>query len=295
LYNTDSEFVTDFSRLFGNAEWHLHKDWVLNAGGMLERSNLSGEHFSPRAMLHWHFAQGQTLRYGLTQAFRPPSTYEKFSNVRYYDPASGGLLDSTDVARGGVGVEKVLAREIGYLGDFPQVGLNLDVRIFEEEIQDYVKRKEYALSGSGGNDMAFDFVNGENFNTHGVEYQFKWQPWQGGQLIWSQTLLDSRQSVSAKFATRPYSSVGLMLMQRFAGGMDLSLMYHQVDASHFPGVDAESPAMSRTDLRLAWPLRFGAKRGEVSFVVQNLGPAYQDFLPDFYFRRQAYVMLRLDN
>jgi iron complex outermembrane receptor protein len=72
-------------------------------------------------------------------------------------------------------------------------------------------------------------------------------------------------------------------------------VYSKIDEIQFPGVTAVSPPTSRIDLRLAKQLRFGNKRGEIAFVVQNLGPAYQDFLPEFYFRRQAFVMLKLEN
>lgn len=293
LYNTDAEFATDFVRLFGNAEWRLHKDLVLNAGGMFERGNVSGDHLSPRVMLNWHLTEGHTLRYGLTRAIRPPSTYEKSGNVRYY--LNGTLLDSTTVARGNVGPELVLSREIGYLGEFPRLGLNLDVRVFEEDVRDYIKSFNYALPGSGGNNQAVDFRNGEDFNIHGVEYQIKWQPWRDGQLIFNQSLVDNSQSVSGTYSPRPFHSMGLMLMQKLPQGVEASLMYYQVDASHFPGTDAQAPAMSRIDFRLAKALHLGSRRGEISLVVQNLGPSYQDFLPSFYFRQQAYVMLKLEN
>lgn len=293
IYNTDDEFVTDFARLFGNAEWRLRRHLVFNAGGLLERSNIGGTNFSPRLMLNWRFAEGQTLRYGLSQAFRPPSTYEKYSNVRY--TLNGAPLDATYVARGGVVSERVQTRELGYLGDFPQLGLNLDVRVFEEDARGFVSGVTYSLPGSGNGNEATDFVNSDNFNIHGIEYQLKWRPWQGGELILGQSFVDSGQQVSRDLRALPYASTSLMFMQRLPAEVDLSLMYHQVDPSYYPGRAARAPAMSRTDLRLAKQLRFGNKRGEVSFVVQNLGPAYQDFVPDFYFRRQAFVMLRLDN
>lgn len=293
LYNTDAEFVTDFTRVFGNIEWRLHRNLLLNAGGMYERSSLGGEHLAPRVMLNWHLAEGHTLRYGLTQAFRPPSIYEKYSNVRYY--LNGVLQDSTDVSRGNVVAEKIQAREIGYLADFPQFGLNLDVRVFEEDVRGVVKRREYDLPGSGGLNKAFDYINSEDFNVHGHEYQIRWQPWQSGHIFFSQTFVDSGQSLSGTFPTRPYASMALMVMQQLPQEASLALTYSQVDASVFPGQNLQSPAMSRTDLRLAKAVRLGKQRGEVSLVVQNLGPAYQDFRSDFYFRRQAYLMLRLEN
>lgn len=294
IYNTDAEFVNDFARLFGNAEWRLNRNWLLNAGGMLEHSNIDGHSFSPRLMLNWHFAEGQTLRYGVSQAFRPPSAFEKFSNVRYY--LGDVLLDSTKVARGGVKPEKILAREIGYLGYFPELRLNLDVRIFDEEVRGFINKINYNLPGSGVLDSnAIDYVNSENFNIRGIEYQLKWQPWRGGQLVLGQSFSSSDQFISGNYPKLPFASTSLMVTQKLPGGMDLSVMYQQVDPTHFAGVDLPAPAMSRTDLRLAMPLRLGAKRGEVSLVVQNLGPSYQDYLPETYFRRQAYLTLKLEN
>lgn len=294
IYNTDAEFVNDFARLFGNAEWRLNRNWLLNAGGMLEHSNIDGHSFSPRLMLNWHFAEGQTLRYGVSQAFRPPSAFEKFSNVRYY--LGDVLLDSTKVARGGVKPEKILAREIGYLGYFPELRLNLDVRIFDEEVRGFINKINYNLPGSGVLDSnAIDYVNSENFNIRGIEYQLKWQPWRGGQLVLGQSFSSSDQFISGNYPKLPFASTSLMVTQKLPGGMDLSVMYQQVDPTHFAGVDLPAPAMSRTDLRLAMPLRLGAKRGEVSLVVQNLGPSYQDYLPETYFRRQAFLTLKLEN
>ena len=77
--------TSDFSRLFGNVEWRLLPDWVFNAGAMAENSSIGGGSVSPRLMLNWHALEGHTLRAGVSTAFRPPSAYEKYAAVRYYD------------------------------------------------------------------------------------------------------------------------------------------------------------------------------------------------------------------
>jgi iron complex outermembrane receptor protein len=285
LYDTDADFVTDFYRLFGNAEWRLHRSLVLNVGGMFERNSVSGEGFSPRMMLNWHFAEGQTLRYGISEAFRPPATFENFSHVVFRDPALPAAGVTTYFSRPGVQPESIVAREIGYLGDFPSLGVSMDVRIFNEELSDLIGERK---DGSG---IKY-YANGQYNLIHGVEYQLKWKPWAGASLMLGQAFIRSDQYTS----DFPYSSTSLMFTQHFDAGVDLSLMYSQQDSlPAFPGSSTPAPAMERTDVRLAKPLRLGNKRGEISFVVQNLGPAYQDFLPNFYFRQQAFVMLRLDN
>lgn len=296
LYGTDSEFVTDFRRLFSNVEWRFHKDMLLNLGGMFESSTLGGDHLAPRAMLNWNLADGHTLRYGVTNAFRPPSTFEKFSNVRYY--LNGSLFAAEQVSRGNVSSERVYSRELSYLGEFPRMGVHVDVRIFEEEIRDSMRKGSYTLPGTSV--KADDFANRYDYNIHGFEYQLRWKPWRDGQLVFSQAYVDTGWNDNGNLTTRPNATMSLMLMQRLPGQVDLSVMYSQIDRVNYPGGpihdgSPEAPAMSRTDLRLAKQMRFGTQRGEISFVVQNLGPAYQDFIADFYFRRQAFVMLKLEN
>lgn len=303
LFDTDAAFTTDFTRLFTNVEWRPRPGWVLNAGSMFERSSLTGEHVSPRVMLNWHVVEGQTLRYGVSKAYRPPSAFEKFGNVRYYNPSTGALIGATSVARGNVQAEGVLAREVGYLGEFPELGLSLDVRGFQEEVRDFIKARTYSLpiglacpTSDPSYPCAIDYANSENFNIYGVEYQIKWQPWRGGHLVFSESLVNSSWTDNGTYNARPFSSSSLMFMQQLPAELDFSLLYYRSDGTNFPGTSSPlAPPMSRTDLRLAKQFRAGTKRAEVSFVVQNLGPAYQDFLPDFYFRRQAFVMLRLEN
>jgi iron complex outermembrane receptor protein len=296
LYDTDAQLITDFYRLFGNGEWHLNRNWVFNAGGMYESNSVGDDGFFPRAMLNWHLAPGQTLRVGVSMAQRPPSTFENFGHVVLRDSVNPAITATLYQSRPGLASEKIASREIGYLGDFAALGLSLDVRIFDEVLSDLIKER---ADGAG---IKYYINDSEVVNIHGVEYQLRWRPWSGANLSLGQIFVDNSQlnpsdPVYGHIIPRDvFSSTSLMFVQKLDYGMNFSLMYSQIDAMpQFPGADVPAPAMSRTDVRVAKQLSWGKKRGEVSFVVQNLGPAYQDFLPSFYFRQQAYVMLRLDN
>ena len=286
LYNTDAAFVTEFTRLFGNAEWRFARDLVLNAGAMAEKNSTSGDTFAPRLMLNWHVGAGQTLRVGLSKAYRPPSIFEKYSNVRYV--LDGRLLAVTVLASGNVQPESVLARELGYLGEFPKLGLNLDVRAFHEQIGSFI-RQQNATSPK-------DFANDENFSIQGLEYQLKWQPWRDARIIFNQayTNISSKDHGTALAAPKLASS--LTFLQKLPGGLDLSLM-HQDSGTMTPQGSGplNQEAMTRTDLRLGLPMRFGPNWGELALVVQNLGLPYQDFAPPFQFQRRAFVTLRVEN
>jgi iron complex outermembrane receptor protein len=281
FYNTDAALVTDFTRLFGNAEWRFARNLVLNAGGLAEHSSVNGDSLAPRLMLNWHFAEGQTLRMGVSRAFRPPSTFEKSADL-YVQGFS--FIKATGHAQ----PETIRAREIGYLGDFPALAMNLDVRAFSERIGGFI-RQENDIVG-----VPRDYFNNEDFSIQGIEYQLKWRPWPGGQLIFNQTYTEIGTRDEGNALAAPKLASSLVFFQKLPGGLDLSLMHQDNSAETLQGA-AKAAAMTRTDLRLGLPLRFGAQKGEVALVVQNLGRPYQDFDPGFEFQRRAFVTLRLDN
>ena len=293
LYGTDANFVTDFARVFSNVEWRLQPDLLLNAGALFEHSSIVGDHVMPRVMLNWRVAEGHTLRGGVSRAFRPPSTYEKYANVRYY--IGGTLADSTDVSRGTMVSEKVLVRELGYLAELPTRRLSLDLRVFDERITGQVGRLPYSLPGSGGNNEAFDYRNDEDFSIRGYEGQLRWKPWEGADLVYAHTRLNSGQFYNGDTQVGVYGSQSLMLMQHLPAGWDLSLMYSEADAGYFPGADTRMPTVRRTDARIAHALRIAGRRAEISLVGQSLDGDYPDFRPEFRVRRQTFVMLRMEN
>lgn len=293
LYNTAAALVTDFARVFANAEWRLHPDWLLNAGALFEHSSIAGEHLSPRVMLNWQAAQGHTLRAGVSRAFRPPSTYEKYANVRYY--VGGTLADSTYVARGTANAEKVEARELGYLAELAGPALTLDLRVFDERVRDFLRELDYSLPGSGNDNMAKDFVNGENFRIRGYETQLRWKPWSGAQLVYAGSRLSSNQSYGGARLVGRYGTQGLMFMQKLAASWDLGLSYYEADAGQFPGQNTAAPAYNRTDLRLAKALRLAGRRAEIAVVGQNIGATYQDFMPALRVETRTYVQLKVEH
>ncbi len=295
LYNTDAHFVSSFSRLFANAEWRLTQQLVLNAGAMAEHNSVSGSNLAPRLMLNWHAAEGQTWRAGISKAFRPPSTFEKFANVRY--EWNSHLLAVTTLASGTVQPEHLLVREMGYLGSFPALGLELDARLFHEQFTGFIRQASKRSPR--------DYFNDESFPIQGLEYQVKLRPWAGARLTLNQAYMDINslnfdptvagpQSASALAA--PKRATTLSYFQKLPGGLDLSLTHQDSGTVVLQaGGRDEAVAFTRTDLRLGCPLRLGAKRGEFALVLQNLGSPYPDLRPQFAFERRAFITLTIEN
>jgi iron complex outermembrane receptor protein len=285
-FDTADALVTEFARLFINAEWRLRPTLILNAGGTYESNSISSDVFSPRAMLNWHVRPGHTLRYGLSQAHRTPGFFEQYAKITYRDLVTGAPLLTTYQARGQLQPEYVLARELGYLG-YWGASAEVDVRVFDEGIRGLIKEAQDAPG------QPKYFVNGEDYSIRGAELQLKWRPWRDAQLHLAHSYTESTKSLTDPSWQTPVAVTGALLAQRLPAQLELSLAHYQIDSIQYPSRSARAPAMHRTDVRLAKGLRLGGRPAELALVVQNLGPAYADAMPELTFRTQAYVALRM--
>lgn len=289
LYNTDVTFATDFSRLFGNLEWRASDKLLVNAGAMAEQDSVSGRTLAPRLMLNWHPQPGQTWRMGISKAFRPASNYENFADVHFIWNDPRGRPFSLDInsvkSVGNLTPEAVVATEIGYLGDFAGLRMNVNARLFHELITNFIRQ----VPGSA----VRTYANNEDFAIKGFEYQLKWQPWLGGQLLLNQTYTEIGSRYDGTGTAAPTLASSLAFFQKLPGNLHVSMMHTD---NHPASLVADEPrAIRRTDLRLAKALQWGNRHGEISLVVQNLGTAYPDYKRNFLFERQAFVTLRFDD
>lgn len=286
-FDTREQVVSNFSRLFGSAEWRLQPDWVLNAGAMAEQSDMGGGTFSPRLMVNWHALPGHTLRAGVSSAFRPPSAYEKYAAVRYYD-INGNSPITTVLSSGSLLPEKIYTRELGYNYNLSKRGISGDVRFFDERITDGIERPSGVSPG--------DYRNIENFSITGVEHQIQWRPTTATQLFATQTwtqIAGAERFKTTHGAARYAAS--LMAVHTLSSGTTLSLMHQQSDDIGLMSGSDRLYSMGRTDIRVAQPLRFGKRKAELAFVVQNVDQPYRDGDRKFFFDRRAFVSLRVDH
>ena len=290
------QLATNFARLFGNLEWRLSPTLLANAGALEEHSSLSGDSLAPRLMLNWHLAPGHTLRLGASRAHRPPSLYEAKSNTQYI--VNGVLLDETYVSRSVPQPETVLSREIGYLGEIRPLHLTIDLRLFNERVEHMIRAQAYALPPHTkllGSQTAQEYLNDPIATSiKGGEFQLKMAPWSGAQLTYNYTHTDIDSPDIGTAQSAPRDAKMLMLMQRLPRELDLSLIHHLQDAMTWQKGGNVLAGWSRTDLRLAYPFALGGHRGELAWVVQNLGGhRYNDYNNHFYFPRLVFTTVSM--
>lgn len=284
---------TDFQRLFGNLEWKPLPAWILNSGVMLEQSELGGKTVSPRLMLNWHVSQGHTLRAGVSTAFRPPSAFEKYAAVRYYDQ-SGKNPITTVLSSGNVGPEKIESRELGYNLALPARGLSGDVRIFDERITDGIERPRRI-------DQPSDFVspndhlNIQNYRIQGLEHQLQWKPSAPSLLMVTQTwthISGVEQLRVLKGAAR--YAMSLIGSYALNNGYVVSLMHAQSEDIALMSSNDGVYNIVRTDARIAKSFRLSGRKAELSLLIQNLDQPVRDGDRKFFFDRRAFVTLKAE-
>lgn len=162
LYHTGDAVSIHEQRLFGNLEWCLHPQWLINAGGFAASHSWTGSYFSPRLMVNFLAAPQHALRLGVTDATRTPTLFELAGDVRHYPqnalnlplqfppPAQWSWADIAPylaamgqparhyAASGQVGPERLRAFELGYFGNFRPLPMTLDVRVFAEKMRDVI-------------------------------------------------------------------------------------------------------------------------------------------------------------
>ena len=299
--DTREQVNSQFVRFFGNAEWRMLDRVVVNAGGMAESSEIGGDTFAPRLMVNWHVAKGHTLRAGVSTAYRPPSAFEKYGVVNYYDLSGANPLPYLK-ASGLVVSEKVDVRELGYSLNLAG-GVSGDLRLFSEQITNGIG-SIFPGYGPKGN-----FGNGDDYTITGAEYQLEWKPASSTQIFFNQTWTDIRvaslafpndtpasdlpSNVWFKIAHgAPKYAASLTAMHTLPNGVNLTVM-HQLAEGFGMGSESEYLfSMGRTDVRVSKAFRMGRSKAELALTLQNLDAPYPDSDKKFFFERRALVSLQ---
>ncbi|GAO37725.1 hypothetical protein SCT_3161 [Sulfuricella sp. T08] len=295
--NRQNSFDFHLARLFGNLEWRVKPEVVVNMGAMAENNDFTGTDVTPRVAVNWHFSPGHTLRASHSRATRTPTLYEQEADNRYRVPLPAPYDWIVRYAVGGLKPERIKSTEIGYVGKFSR--LDADFRLFHDELSDLISPHNYnpcnptgtlpmpggfvlppnvpvGLTAPGvacyGVDSLGSFNNGSAV-IKGFEMQLQWRPGERTRLIYglSHAIVSSPNENEQPYTNSvPTNSHSLMLAHSFDAHWSGSLTgYHVGEVRALGGVQ-KVDAYERWDGRLAYRFRSGNGNGELALVVQNL-------------------------
>lgn len=292
------------SRLFAHDEWRMTQSAILNIGTMLENDGLGHHNNSPRISLNYHLTPLDTVRVGVSRAYRTPVAFEEYSNTQY------PMADAKQYnSMGGVQPEKMLSKEIGYLGDFPSINMTLDSRIYQDQLSGLIFLDPLSMSV-----FPASFNNLYSLSVKGFESSLKFR-W-GDRSSVVMNYASQRMSCNATgtptlpvFSSylqsmadqckimAPLDSGSIMLIEQLTHDVSFTLGYFNQGTLALLDALERQKQMNRVDIRIA--KTFGSLEktggGEVAVVVQN---AFQDNYTEFanvpqkrnlIFDRRAYV------
>ena len=294
-------------RVFGNLEWKPAQWFTGNIGLAGEDDSLAGFHASPRVSTNFHLNSENTIRLGYSRANRTPSTFNlKGDQKTPFEQLYTGIPDLVS--------ERLDTWEIGYLGDWRSLRASLDVRLFDEKIGNRLFKVDRAFDGNPAT-QGHSALPIQKVHIRGIEYQFKWQPFDATKVVLNQTfaqidadylggvlpILDPAKVGDIRDFTEysmPGQSTSILLIQKLPLGLEFSA------AAYWQGkmkwsTNTWSPRYERFDARLGYPFRLGAVGGEVAFTVQSLNGAHYEYkwngeAADRVVERRQWVSLRLD-
>lgn len=293
----------DLQRLFGHVEWRPLNKVVFNAGAMVEHNNFIGTNTSPRASINFRLNSNHTIRLGVSSALRTPNYLEeKFNTVIVIPTVSPPqYLVPYFVDSGNLKPEKIISKEIGYLGDFGQ--FKLDTRFFRDDIQDYVQsftnRSFVAPSGYSLVRRPRDFRNAGDVAVKGFETQAKWLVTASTNLLlnYAYVKINANENDTARNInySMPRNTISALLTHRFNPQWDASFAYYQTSEVTALGDGNPVDSARRSDVRVARKFNAQHVSGEVSAVVENLfNKHYQEFADYNTLKRRARLNVRLD-
>ena len=302
-------FRTNDYQVFAQDEWRITQRFLLNTGGMFEKDWMGRENLSPRIALNFHATPENTFRAGISVAYRTPSLVE--TNLPGVQPGSL-FVPSAIPTSPNLMPEKMISREIGYLGEFPEWKTTLDLRAYDDLL---------------GNGIFYDkpvaaMVNGFSAEYRGIEATLKMAfnddkdllanfahqtpksngpalvaaGYSGLKAVYSPGTFGSRDILTESV---PKNSASLLYSQRLIHDISYSVAYYFQDAMQpFDRnyIDFQ-PTQHRIDLRVAKAFRFAdGVNGNLALVVQNLlqQDAYTEYIASNLFNRRAYVKLTVN-
>ncbi|OJW80249.1 MAG: hypothetical protein BGO62_15800 [Thiobacillus sp. 65-1402] len=283
--NTHDTLGGTLGRAYANLEWRARPDLLVQGGAMLEHHYFTGTDVSPRAAVNYTLAEGHTLRLNVSQAYRSPTFFEQKGNVSYYT-TTGTLLEQVFAPSSPLRPERILSREIGYVGDYAAMHVQLDIKLFRDTIHDHINS-----SGSPGR-----FTNREDFSVRGGDLQLHWQPVSNLRLSaqYARAFIDAGPSVDRDLArSAPRNSFSLLARYDLGQGWMASAGAYRSGRMKWLSEGDVTQAFTRWDARLARRWKWEGREVETALVGQNLGKDYGEFREENVFSRRVYGSLSL--
>jgi iron complex outermembrane receptor protein len=293
LSNTDTRKVKQTSnRVYANLEWTVSDNFVINYGQVIEKQQNKASTSSYRIAANYDLSKQHIFRVASSQSYREPTLLEDNQySAYYYDQMVIGINVKADEK---IKKERLISREIGYLGSFLNNSISLDVRIFDERLSDLIDERREPFAGV--TDVIGIIDNIGDMDLLGFEWQLQYRPSNkllidlnhsyidvdGDSWFLSYTPNDDVVTPGVDMILpmdnmAPQNMSNLLVSYQTDTGLRMSGSYHyksgyKSKVSH----SNEMPGFSRIDMKVSKRWRHGDHWLELSLTTQNAGSDYYE-------------------
>ncbi len=300
VYDTRGRQDGVLASLFAHAEWQAGTDWLVQGGAQIGHHYFTGFEVSPRLAVSYRLNPRHTLRWAVSRATRSPTFYEQDGNHGFRNLA-GEMVDQYVIPSDGLDPEINTSVEMGYLGQWPEWGGQLDVRLYRDHVTDYIGQTSYRELrtfgvGESYNDKYFQYVNGGTLDVTGLDAQLVWKPHRDFSLHLAQSFAHVDASHDTADDDMPESApdwiTSVLANWRIGAGFSLSAAVHHADRMMWLTEGDLTQSYTRADFRLAKQFKLNGVEAEWALGVQNVGEDYAEFRRENVFSRRTYGSLR---
>ncbi|MHB0917624.1 MAG: TonB-dependent receptor plug domain-containing protein [Thiobacillus sp.] len=282
-FDTQDKLDGTLGRAYANLEWRARPGLLLQGGAMLEHHYFTGTDVSPRVALNYTLAEGHTLRLNVSQAYRSPTFFEQEGKLNYYT-TSGLQVQQVIAPSAPLQPERILSREIGYVGQYPAFDLQLDAKLFYDTISDYINS-----SGSPGR-----YTNRDDYTVRGGDLQLNWQPVTALRLSaqYARAFIEADPGIDRDLArSAPRNTFSLLARYDLGQGWAASAGVYRSGRMKWLSEGDVTQAFTRWDARLARRWKWLGNEVEAALVGQNLAEDYEEFRDTNIYSRRVYGSL----
>jgi iron complex outermembrane receptor protein len=301
IRSNDRESMETY-RAYGNVEYHLSDNLLMNFGISYEDNNFVMGKFSSRLGFNLDLDTDHVLKMAIAETWRQPYLAQHLHDV------SIRLSDDTVLEQVWISLEKLepermRSYEAGYVGHWLNRSLLTEVKVFREEMDrelEFVADPFYPEPVSLFNPGTILDTNGGSTDIVGIEGGLNWQLGRDTRLWLAYSFSEVDQHCqmfsfrcSHKNDATPRHTGSVLLSQNLGDGWKASIGYYYLDdmAWTFWGGDRDS--YDRVDLRVARAFNVYGSRLQLELIGQNLGGDYHEFNQNNVFETRTFIRATL--
>lgn len=288
FFNDDIVRVNEVQRLFSNFEWRATDKLIVNAGVLVEDSDVAGRDTSPRVAINYHFTPKHTIRTSVSHATRMPSLVEEEGNQQF--TLMGNLLNQVLLGTADLVTEKIATDELAYLGVLDRFNLSWGLRIYRDLITRRITETEIPVAELVNEHSAYSYVNDGKVEVRGQELELEYRPNEDWRVLFNYAHMKAdaygfhpdqyplAQRISTIERSVPRYSTNAVVIYRFQPQWEVCLMAGRVASMEWLGDGSyiDRP-QNRVDLNLAREFHFGNATSRLALTIQHAEGRYIDF------------------